>query len=106
MTIDKWDRFQYLRMMFANGYKNARNLRDLIKHEFNASDSERRRIDYLEQAKRATVENDRRYYKKYPINDWEVYTHDYYGGYKKELDKLDKIEDELEKINKMYKAWK
>ena len=37
-TLDKWDRFLYLRMMFANGYRNAENIKTIIKKEFKAAD--------------------------------------------------------------------
>ena len=101
MSIDKWDRFQYLRMMFANGYKNARNLRDLIKHEFNAIDSDKRKMsDYLDRIK--IVEATKKY-EQYPASKWQKSdydkNYDYYNDSYKES-------EETEKFNKMLKTWK
>jgi hypothetical protein len=38
-TLDKWDRFLYLRMMFANGFRSADNIRTIISKEFKSFDN-------------------------------------------------------------------
>lgn len=98
-AMDKWDRFLYLRMMFANGYRNAENLRTVIKNEFKTID---RGISDLNEALKIMKKSLEA--KKEEQSDTSKYPYpDYYGKPYKKAKKFE--EDDWEEQRAGINYW-
>jgi len=93
-TLDKWDRFLYLRMMFANGYRNAENIRTIIKKEFKIADDSLEQLSQALKIMKRSLE-----VSKQEVSDTTKYPT--YGPIKKRVE-----EDWVEEQRAGIKYWK